>query len=56
MGIITILCGLAFIVIGVTSLITHRSLLPELKPNEAALTTLPFGVIVLFVGIVIQSV
>ena len=56
MGIITILCGLAFVAIGAGSLITSRSLLPELKPSEAALTTLPFGVIVVVIGIIIQTV
>lgn len=55
MGIITILCGLAFVFIGAASLVTRRSWLPELKPSEAALATLPFGLIAVFVGIVIQS-
>jgi hypothetical protein len=55
MGIITILCGLAFVVLGAGSLITRRSMLPELEPGEAALTTLPFGVIVVVIGIIIQS-
>jgi hypothetical protein len=55
MGIITILSGLAFVVLGAGSLITRRSTLPELEPGEAALTTLPFGVITVIVGIIIQS-
>jgi hypothetical protein len=55
MGILTIVSGLVLIMIGLGSLITRRSLLPELEPGEAALAGLPFGLITLFLGIVIQA-
>ena len=54
MGIITILFGVALLALGLGSLALRRPLLPELRPGEVALATVPFGLITLVVGLAIQ--
>lgn len=53
MGILTAIVGLGMIVIGAGSLGLRRSLLPEINPVEAALATIPFGLVTLFIGLAI---
>lgn len=55
MGIATILCGLLMLGIGLGSLVQKKSLLPEIKPSEAALATIPMGLVILVIGIIIQT-
>lgn len=55
MGILTILCGLLMLGLGLGSAITKRALLPELKPSEVMLATVPFGVIITVIGVIIQT-
>lgn len=55
MGILTILCGLLMLGLGVGSLVTKRALLPELKPNEVVMVTVPFGLVITVVGFIIQT-
>jgi hypothetical protein len=54
MGILTILCGVLMLGLGLGSVMTKRALLPELKPNEVALVTVPFGVVITVIGFIIQ--
>jgi multisubunit Na+/H+ antiporter MnhG subunit len=55
MGILTILCGVAMIVMGVLSLVRRKSTLPELQPMESVVVLVPFGVIITVIGVIIQS-
>jgi hypothetical protein len=55
MGILTILCGVLMLAIGAGSLVQKKSLLPEIKPSEAALATIPMGLVILVIGIIIQT-
>ncbi len=55
MGILTILCGIIMLAIGVFGLVRKQSLLPEIKAGEAALATLPMGFFILLIGIIIQT-
>jgi hypothetical protein len=55
MGILTILCGVLMLVLGFGSLLTKRALLPELKPGEVTLVTVPFGLIITVIGFIIQT-
>lgn len=55
MGILTILCGVLMLAIGAGSLIQKKSLLPEIKAGEAALATIPMGLVILVIGIIIQT-
>jgi hypothetical protein len=55
MGILTILCGVIMIAMGVLSLTRRKSTLPELQPMESVVVLVPFGVIITVIGIIIQS-
>jgi hypothetical protein len=55
MGILTILCGAIMLVLGIGGYVRKQSLLPEIKVSEAALVTVPFGLIITVIGIIIQS-
>jgi multisubunit Na+/H+ antiporter MnhG subunit len=55
MGILTILCGVAMIVMGALSLIRRKSTLPELQPMESVVVLVPFGLIITVIGVIIQS-
>jgi hypothetical protein len=55
MGILTILCGVLMLGIGILGLARKQSLLPEIKPSEAALTTIPMGLVILVIGVIIQT-
>ena len=55
MGILTILCGVLMLALGLGSVVGKRALLPELKPSEVALVTLPFGVVITVIGLIIQT-
>lgn len=55
MGILTILCGVLMLAIGAFGLARKQSLLPEIKAGEAALATIPMGLVILALGIIIQS-
>jgi uncharacterized membrane protein YidH (DUF202 family) len=55
MGILTILCGIAMIVMGAVSLVRRKSTLPELQPLESVVVLVPFGVIITVIGMIIQS-
>jgi multisubunit Na+/H+ antiporter MnhG subunit len=55
MGILTMLCGVLMVGIGLVGLVREQSVLPEIKPNEAALTTIPMGLVILVIGVIIQT-
>jgi hypothetical protein len=55
MGILTILCGVLMLGLGLVGLARKQSLLPEIKPSEAALATIPMGLVILVLGIIIQT-
>ena len=55
MGILTILCGLLMLGLGLGSVVTKRALLPELKPGEVMLATVPFGLVITVIGVIIQT-
>jgi heme/copper-type cytochrome/quinol oxidase subunit 1 len=55
MGILTILCGVIMIAMGVLSLARRKSTLPELQPMESVVVLVPFGAIITIIGIIIQS-
>jgi uncharacterized membrane protein YidH (DUF202 family) len=55
MGILTILCGVAMIVMGALSFARRKSTLPELQPLESVVVLVPFGVIIAIIGVIIQS-
>jgi hypothetical protein len=55
MGILTVLCGVFMLAIGLGGLVRKQSLLPEIKPSEAALVTIPMGVVITMIGIIIQT-
>jgi heme/copper-type cytochrome/quinol oxidase subunit 1 len=55
MGILTILCGVAMIVMGVLGLARRKSTLPELQPIESVVVLVPFGLIIAVIGVIIQS-
>lgn len=55
MGILTILCGVLMLGLGVLGLVRKQSLLPEIKPSEAALATIPMGLVITVIGIIIQT-
>jgi hypothetical protein len=55
MGILTILCGVLMLALGLGSVVGRRALLPELKPSEVALVTVPFGVVIMVIGLIIQT-
>ncbi len=55
MGILTVLCGVFMLAIGLGGLVKKQSLLPEIKPSEAALVTIPMGLVILVLGIIIQT-
>jgi hypothetical protein len=55
MGILTVLCGIFMLAIGLGGLVRKQSLLPEIKPSEAALVTIPMGVVITMIGIIIQT-
>jgi hypothetical protein len=54
MGILTILCGVMMLALGLGSVVTKRALLPELKPTEVVLVTVPFGLVITVIGFIIQ--
>ncbi|MFN3265898.1 MAG: hypothetical protein ACK41E_03565 [Deinococcales bacterium] len=55
MGVLTILCGLLMLGLGIVGLVRKQSLLPEVKPSEAALATIPMGLVITIIGIIIQT-
>ncbi len=55
MGILTVLCGVLMLAIGLVGVAKKQSLLPEIKPSEAALVTIPMGLVILVLGIIIQT-
>ena len=55
MGILTALCGVAMIVMGVVGLVRRKSTLPELQPFESLVVLVPFGVIIAIIGVIVQS-
>lgn len=55
MGILTVLCGVAMIVMGVVGLVRRKSTLPELQPLESLVVLVPFGVIIAVIGVIVQS-
>ena len=55
MGILTVLCGVAMIVMGVVGMVRRKSTLPELQPLESLVVLVPFGVIISVIGVIIQS-
>ena len=55
MGILTVLCGVAMIVMGVVGMVRRKSTLPELQPLESLVVLVPFGVIIAVIGVIIQS-
>jgi hypothetical protein len=55
MGILTVLCGVIMIAMGVLSLARRKSALPELQPMESVVVLVPFGVIITIIGIIIQT-
>ena len=55
MGILTVLCGVLMLAIGLVGVVKKQSLLPEIKPSEAALVTIPMGLVILVLGIIIQT-
>jgi hypothetical protein len=55
MGILTILCGVLMLALGLGSMMSKRALLPELKPSEVVLVTVPFGVVITVIGLIIQT-
>ena len=55
MGILTVLCGVAMIVMGVVGMVRRKSTLPELQPLESLVVLVPFGVIITVIGVIVQS-
>ena len=55
MGILTVLCGVAMIVMGVVGMVRRKSTLPELQPLESLVVLVPFGVIISVIGVIVQS-
>ena len=55
MGILTVLCGVAMIVMGVVGMVRRKSTLPELQPFESLVVLVPFGVIIAVIGVIVQS-
>ena len=55
MGILTVLCGVAMIVMSVVGMVRRKSTLPELQPLESLVVLVPFGVIIAVIGVIIQS-
>jgi len=55
MGILTVLCGVAMIVMGVVGLVRRKSTLPELQPLESLVVLAPFGIIIAVIGVIVQS-
>mgnify|MGYP000261663875 FL=1 len=55
MGILTVLCGVAMIVMGVVGMVRRKSTLPELQPLESLVVLVPFGVIIAVIGVIVQS-
>ncbi len=55
MGILTVLCGVAMIVMGVVGMVRRKSTLPELQPFESLVVLVPFGVIIAVIGVIIQT-
>ena len=55
MGILTVLCGVAMIVMGVVGMVRRKSTLPELQPLEGLVVLVPFGVIITIIGVIVQS-
>jgi heme/copper-type cytochrome/quinol oxidase subunit 1 len=55
MGILTVLCGVAMIVMGVVGMVRRKSTLPELQPFESLVVLVPFGVIITVIGVIVQS-
>ena len=55
MGILTVLCGVAMIVMGVVGMVRRKSTLPELQPLESLVVLVPFGVIIAIIGVIVQS-
>ena len=55
MGILTVLCGVAMIVMGVVGMVRRKSSLPELQPLESLVVLVPFGVIIAIIGVIVQS-
>ena len=55
MGILTVFCGVLMLAIGLVGVVKKQSLLPEIKPSEAALVTIPMGLVILVLGIIIQT-
>jgi heme/copper-type cytochrome/quinol oxidase subunit 1 len=55
MGILTVLCGIAMIVLGVVGMVRRKSTLPELQPLESLVVLVPFGVIIAVIGVIIQT-
>ena len=53
MGFVTVLTGLLMIVLGVGSLAMRRPLLPEILPDEVAMATIPFGVMIALIGLIL---
>ena len=55
MGILTVLCGVAMIVMGIVGMVRRKSTLPELQPLESLVVLVPFGVIISVIGVIVQS-